>query len=219
MTKSLGEQLGIDIPFSYNPPIFKLTAEEHNPIFDHPYLVLNSGRKAHDGDTKFFGTHNWQTVVDGLKEHFPIIQIGSPTDVHPKLNGTIDHIGKTTVRQLLSLVSHKNCLGVLSQITFVYWLAVAQGKQTYTICNAREHPDFLRVSNNSRFYFAEKGTYDCPLNSCFKIRTYKHNDRDWRDKQLCLAPKKIGLEMLPACALAIDPNQIVADVLESLSAK
>ena len=216
MTKSFSEQLGIDIPFTYNPPIFRLTTEEQKPHFPQPYLVLNSGRKASDGDCKFWGTPNWQVVVDGLKDKFTIIQVGTSHDIHPKLDGTINHIGKTNVRQLLSLISHPDCLGVLSGITFVYWLAVAQGKRTYTICNAREHPDFLRVSELSRFYFAEKGTYDCPLNSCFKIRTFKHNDRDWRDKQLCLAPKKIGLEILPACALAIHPQRIIEAVLNDL---
>lgn len=219
MTQALSQCLDEPIPFTFNPPIFKLTDKETQPQFNHPYLIINSGRKKSDGDCKFWGTHNWQQVVNGLKDHVHLIQIGTKNDVHPKLDGTINYIGKTDHRQLLSLISHQHCLGVLSQITFAYWLAVAQDKRTWTICNAREHPDFLKISDNSRFYFAEKGTYDCELSSCFKIRTHKHNDGNWRDKSLCESPKRIGLEVLPACALAIDPQQIIQDVLNDLKHK
>ncbi len=219
-TQRLADRLGVKIPFMFEPPIFRITEDDwmrtHIPL--EPFLVVNSGRKAHDGDCKYWGRHNWQAVVDGLKDHIHIVQVGGANDVHPELEGVSSHIGETDVRQLLTLISSPYCMGVLSHITFVYWLAVAQGVPTYCIANAREAPEFLRVSSDSRIYFAERGTYECPLSSCFRIRTHAHRDRDWRDKDChrCLAPVKQGSEWLPACALAIKPSTIIADVLGDL---
>lgn len=219
-TNRLAQRLRVPIPFKMEAPLFRLTEDDwmRTPIPLEPYVVINSGRKGHDGDCKFWGTHNWQEVVDGLSPYIKIIQVGGGSEIHPPLNGAESYIGQTDVRQLLTLISSPYCVGVLSHITFVYWLAVAQGQVAYCLANAREAESFLRVEDSSRIYFAEKGTYDCPLSSCFRIRTHAHNDNDWRDKDShrCLAPVKIGLEVLPACALAISPAQVVADVLEDL---
>lgn len=215
LTSSLSSQLKVPILFSYRPPVFKLSDHETKATFNKKYIVINSGRKGNE-DCKFWGTQQWQKVVDGLKDHITVIQTGLICHKHPRLKGAVDYVGQTTNRKLLALISHPNCVGVLSHISFTYWLGVAQGKPTYTVCNAREHPSFLKVSDYSRFYFAKQGTYPCKLNNCFKKYTQENSDKHCQE-HLCKSTVMQGNECLPVCALAIKPELMIKDVLKDLS--
>jgi hypothetical protein len=215
--------LGVPIKFTPRYPIINVRDDEPKWEFTKPYIVICSGHKQFDGGCKFWGTANYQTVVDALHKEIDFIQVGEMTNdhmrhTHPKLNNVIDLRGQTMGRGLLRLVSSPLCFSTLSGVTLLHWLGTCQNKLTYTVANSREHKAFVTASPLNRIYFAEKGTYDCPLSACYRNRVKRLNDGDVRDNanSLCLKPVSYGGETVPACALAIKPEQIINDIRKDL---
>ena len=72
--------------------------------WDGPFWVINAGRKP-DNELKQY--HRYQEVVDLFNDYFKgrikLIQIGHKDHIHPKLNGVLDFVGKTNIRELIRL--------------------------------------------------------------------------------------------------------------------
>lgn len=83
------------------------------------YALVNAGRK-NDFQTKHWGGHHFQELVDMLPE-IQFIQVGHSNDYHPRLNGAIDFVGYTSIRDLMRLVYHSDFgVGPISALHHIY---------------------------------------------------------------------------------------------------
>ena len=88
------------------------------------YWIVLAGGKL-DAPVKWWPAENYQRVIDYFRGRIQFVQIGmtGPTHYQPKLNGVIDLIDQTNVRQLIHTM-HAAC-GVLCGITSAMHLAAA----------------------------------------------------------------------------------------------
>lgn len=82
--------LGVHIELKDFKGDLYLSEEERQPWPGLPdkFIYLNAGRKS-DFTAKLFSTHRFQKVVDDLHNRITFVQVGSPSDYHPRLNNTI----------------------------------------------------------------------------------------------------------------------------------
>lgn len=117
-------------------------AELQNPIVSGNYWVILSGGKA-DFTTKWWDPARHQAVVDALRGKVAFVQMGNRPSgggarhYHPPLNGVINLVGKTNLRQALLLIKHAR--GVVCPITFAMHAAAAMGKPCVVVAGGREH--------------------------------------------------------------------------------
>jgi len=120
----LEKKLGVPIRKTGIKPEIWFSDEEKNWYnqvhcefgWDGPYWIINAGRKP-DNELKQY--HNWTDVVKSLNKYFKgkvkIVQIGHPDHIHPPLEGALNLVGKTDLRQLLRLIySAHGSIGPLS---------------------------------------------------------------------------------------------------------
>ena len=79
-----------------------------------PYWIIVAGGR-HEMTIKWWDSDRYQAVVDQFKGRIQFVQAGGGSDFHPKLRGTIDLRGKTSVRELLKLMYHAQ--GVVCGVT------------------------------------------------------------------------------------------------------
>ena len=87
-----------------------------------PFWILVSGFKD-DFQSKALNPNHLQEVVDYFKGKITFVQVGEESHFFPILDGTINLIGKTDIRQLIRLVYHSS--GILCPITSLMHLAAA----------------------------------------------------------------------------------------------
>jgi len=100
------------------------SAEATAPLFglNTRYWVIAAGCKT-GVPVKGWGVKNFQEVVDALRGRILFVQVGSKSEWHPPLNGVVDAVGKTSLRELIQLIHHAE--GVLCPITSIMHLAAA----------------------------------------------------------------------------------------------
>src|SRR5262245_14987819 len=127
---NLNQQLGLHIRCTeFKGDLHLSKAEKHARSQVHrladreiPYWLIFAGGR-HEITIKWWDTDRYQQVVDHFKGRIQFVQAGNAIDHHPKLKGTTDLRGKTTVRQLLQLVYHSQ--GVLCGVSGPMHLAAA----------------------------------------------------------------------------------------------
>jgi len=105
--------------------------------WDGPYWILNAGRKQ-DNELKQY--HRWQEVVDLFNEKFKgrvkLVQIGHKDHVHPKLNGVLNLVGKTSTRELIRLGFWAH--GSLGPISFQFVMSAAFEQPAVVVAGGKE---------------------------------------------------------------------------------
>ena len=118
--ETLSQELGVYLQCTEFKPDLYLTEEEmaDNLGVDEPYWIVNAGSKS-DFTCKQSCTPHLQEAVDHLTQRrgLRFVQIGNSGDIHPNLSGVTNMIGKTTIRQLMSLVYHAK--GIICPVTSV----------------------------------------------------------------------------------------------------
>jgi hypothetical protein len=100
---TLSEAIGRPLRLRTHRPSLYVTSEElKHPQVAGRYCLINAGYKD-DYKTKWAGTELYQSVVDAHKKNIMFVQVGSDNDTHPRLNGAVDLVGKTSLRQLMRL--------------------------------------------------------------------------------------------------------------------
>ena len=139
-TRDLSEKLGLSIqPRQMRPEVF-LTEHERDPetrFIRQPYWVVVAGGKK-DFTAKLWAHTKYQEVVRQLRSDVYFVQAGSreANHLHMPLTGVTDLLGRTTLRQLMSLVYHSD--GVVCPVTCVMHLAAAFNKPCVVIAGGRE---------------------------------------------------------------------------------
>ncbi|MBQ7695570.1 MAG: hypothetical protein IJI85_10340 [Clostridia bacterium] len=140
----INELTGREVQVRTPAPEIYFTAEEKRyslvPL-DRPVCIVNAGYKS-DIPVKFFGTDNFQRVVDALGDRVLFVQVGASrrgTDFHPRLRGVLDLIGKTSLRELALLVYHADfVLTGISQLHHLAGIETYKPRTCITVAGGRE---------------------------------------------------------------------------------
>ena len=197
----LEEMLGVDIPQTTIYPEIYLSEQERNwqsPLSVHygitqKYWVINAGAK---NDTGLKQYPYYQDVIDMLisKMDIKVVQIGQKTHLHKPLNGSIDMLGKTNLRELFRLIYHAE--GVITCVSLPMHIAAAFRKPCVVIGGAREGTRWELYPNQQFIY----------VNGCLLCAT---GDGCWR-ANLNNCNNKI--EGVPRCMTLIKPEDIIRGV-------
>jgi hypothetical protein len=134
---------------------------------------------------KLWPAERFQVVADMLKEHFDLVQLGSPSD--PELHGALDLRGQTSVRQAAGVLAASHLF--LGLATGLVHLARAVECRSVVIYGGREDPSRSGYSAN------ENLTWSGPCAPC-----WLRNDCDYN--RVCMS------EILPQHVTAAVMRQV-----------
>lgn len=212
------KKLDIDLYMNANRPSLYMSEEEKKEL-NIPqmkgiknYWVVNSGWK-NDYTIKRWPAHYFQEVVNHFKDKITFVQIGldKKGHNHPKLEGVVDLINKTSIRQLINLCYHSNAgLGTITCILHMY----AAFRKPYVVTHgAREPVNFTFYQSNK--ILSNVGTLECcKLQACWRSRIVPLKDDDKKNKRCCVLPMTDDDERPVArCMWNIKPQQVI-DAIE-----
>lgn len=167
------------------------------------WMVVSGGKR--DYTNKWWDPARFQRVVDHFKGRLTFVQVGQEKHVHPPLEGVIDLVGKTDLRQMVRLMYHAD--GVLCGVTMLMHLAAAvetkpgrpKNRSCVVIAGGRE-PSQWEAYPHHQFLHTNGALPCCDAGGCWKSRVQPLGDGDEKDGNLCLRPVilKTGL-VLPQC--------------------
>ena len=182
------------------------------PIYGHygftgKYWVVFSGG-AKEPDVKWWPTEYYQAVVDAFKDTTVFVQAGAKNGHHPPLDGAINMVGKTTLRQLMRLMYWSE--GVISGNSMPMHMAAglpwrtSQPKPCIVIGGGREDVVWYQYQHQQSFHTI--GQIDCcASHGCWKARV---NSRGLDDTGCCVHPT----QGYAGCMAMIRPEEVVASI-------
>ena len=184
----LNRQLGLHIRCTEFKGDIHLSAAEkraRSPVHalagaDIPYWIIVAGGR-HEMTIKWWDAGRYQAVVDHFAGRIQFVQAGGGGDFHPKLRGTIDLRGKTSVRELLRLVHHSQ--GVVCGVTGPMHLAAAVETKVpsaghrpcVVVAGGRESPHWEAYPGH-QFIHTVGALLCCAKGGCWKTRTLPLGD-------------------------------------------
>jgi ADP-heptose:LPS heptosyltransferase len=211
----LEQNLRVRVPLLTNKPKLYLSEQEKSwlPQVDEalgrkqPYWVICAGRKT-DFTAKFWGTDNYQKVVDQLRGRVLFVQIGEQGHHHPPLKNVLNLVGKTDTRQLVRLCHHAE--GGVGGTTFLMHLMATFEKPYMCVLGGREPVQWNSYPHQTIFH--TMGMLPCcKKDSCWKSRTVRLNDGANEDASVCDSPV-LGDEPIPKCLAMIRPEEVVETI-------
>ena len=98
--------------------------------------IMSAGSSRIPIPNKEWGPEKFQSVVDALRHRFEFVQIGSERD--PRLEGTIDLRGKTSLRQAAATIANSTVF--VGIVGFLMHLARAVDRRSVIVYGGREAP-------------------------------------------------------------------------------
>lgn len=201
----------------------KITKYLHLYIKNNWYFVQVVA-KENVGKREMYDISNSQTesyISYGFVSH----NCGEKKHFHIPLEGVIDLIGKTDLRQLVRLIYHS--IGVMCPVTAMMHLAAAIETKKKPPINRpaiiwagnREPPQWEQYPHH--LYLHNGPALNCSDNGgCWKSRCMKVNDGDKKDNELCLFPVEVNSRLVkqyypqfnycePRCLNMITANRII----------
>jgi ADP-heptose:LPS heptosyltransferase len=130
------------------------------------FWLINSGTK-NDYPLKQWHHEKWQEVVNKLKDRITFVQVGANEHNHKDLDGVLNLVGKTDMRQLIRLAYHAE--GALTHVSMLLHLMSAWGKPCVAVAGGRESAQW--ESYNDTIYLDTVGQLPCCLHgACWKGR-------------------------------------------------
>lgn len=181
---------------------------------DIPYWLIVAGGR-HEVTIKWWDTERYQAVVDHFAGRIQFVQAGSGSDFHPKLRGTIDLRGKTSVRELLRLMHHAQ--GVVCGVTGPMHLAAAVERKNpkaghrpcVVVAGGRESPQWEAYPGH-QFIHTVGALPCCATGGCWKTRTVPLGDNVEGDDPEHHCVNVTG--DLPRCMDMISASEVVRRV-------
>jgi ADP-heptose:LPS heptosyltransferase len=217
--KFLEERLRIQIPVTrFAGDIHLVDGEKLRPdcIKSHAVLWLLIAGGKYDFTAKWYNPASLQRVVDHFRGTIQFVQCGEAHHWHPRLEGVIDMVGKTTIRQFIQLMYHAD--GVVCPVTFAMHLAAAvempPGKPKHRPCvvlgGGREPPHWEAYPFHQ--YISTVGMLPCcDHGGCWRSRCQLVGDGDEKDRvNVCERPVQIAPDLrIPQCMEMIRPEDII----------
>lgn len=199
----LESKLGLRIPTTEFRGDIHLSDDERGWInqveqefgFKGPFWIVVAGGKF-DFTAKWWDPDRYQEVVDRLRGRIQFVQVGSDEHFHPRLDGVLDLVGRTDLRQLVRLIHHS--AGVLCGVTFAMHAAAAvpvphgrPPRACVVVAGGRE-PVQWEAYPGHRFLSTQGSLPCCAEGGCWKSRATLVGDGDRKDREdLCEAPVEI----------------------------
>ena len=195
----LEKVLEIEIPQTSLTPELYLSQTEKSwltPVatktgYMEKYWVINAGSK---NDFTLKQYPYYQEVVDLLKKDVQFVQIGQKSHNHKALEGTLDMVGKTNLRELIRTIYFSE--GVISCVSLPMHIAAAFRKPAVIVAGAREGTRWELYPNQQFLY----------VNGCLPCATY---DGCWKSKT---KDCKNQVDTVPKCMMLIKPQHVVDSV-------
>ncbi len=217
--KFLEDLLGKPVPLAVNRPHLYLAPEEQGWISQvaeltgghSRYWLVNAGYKD-DYPAKWWGTTNFQRVIDMLRGRVLFVQIGEASHAHPPLAGVLDVRGKTDTRQLMRMVYH--AAGGLGPSTFLQHLCAGFEKPYICLAGGREPLAWQHYPRQATL--STVGVTPCSASragrSCWKDRASASPDKP--GASLCELPViSGGGELITACLESLRPERVAEEIL------
>ncbi len=209
--------LGVRVPLLTNRPMLYLSRREKSWINQveevtgdkEPFWVINAGRK-NDFTAKYWGSENYQRLVDLLAGKVRFVQVGAREHHHPRLRGVVDLVARTDSRQLVRLCYHAQ--GAVGGTTLLQHLAAAFDRPYFCLMGGREPVAWNSYPRQQLFHTIGMLSC-CRTGGCWKSRVAPLGDGDKKDESLCLSPQGDG-EKVPQCLAMITPEEVAASMLK-----
>lgn len=218
----LGASLGIRVPLLTNRPHLYFDTPDPVPnVHDGGYWLVCSGGK-NDFTNKLWGQHNYQEVIDLLKDKIKFIQVGATPEEHPPLRGVLNAVGGTTLRDLFEWT--RRASGILCGVSLLMHIAAALEKPAVVIAGGREPVQWNAYP--LQHYVHTVGILPCRSVqgqkgvACWRSRVVSLGDNNELDKNTCEYPVVVnpappGYGVLPKCMTLIHPR-MVADLVATV---
>lgn len=213
--------LKVPVPLIVNRPQLYLSPEEKSWLgqveqefgYKGKFWLIGAGRKP-DFTCKFWGTSNYQRLVDLLRGKVVFVQVGAAEHHHPPLRGVHSLVGKTDLRQLVRLMYHAE--GAVGGTTLLMHLAAALEKPYVCIMGGREPVPWNSYPRQQLLHTV--GCLPCCREGgCWRSRTVKLGDGSEQDGSLCECPTPDGDEMVPKCLAMIRPEEVAGKIFLTAS--
>lgn len=208
------EVLGVPVPLLTNRPVLHLTLQEREPLAPtHPmaggrHWLVNAGTKS-DFTCKRWGRERYQAVVNALRGRVPFAQVGATRDDHRRLDGVVDLVGRTSLRELVRMCHH--AAGIVTPPSLLMHVAAALDKPCVVVAGGREPVQWNAYPK--MHYMHTIGAFSCcKAGACWRSRVERLNDGQGHDNSLCEQPIT-GEETIPRCMAAIRPEEVVEKIL------
>ena len=133
--RDASEKLGFHVtPTDLRPDLYLTPDEKASRPIDTRYWVMVSGGK-NDFPAKIWPAESCQRVVD-LMPDIRFVQVGGRDHRHTRLNGVLDMVGKTSLRELMSILY--NADGIVCPVTCMMHFAAAFNKPCVVVAGGRE---------------------------------------------------------------------------------
>jgi ADP-heptose:LPS heptosyltransferase len=219
--RQIARLLGVAIPVTRPLPEIYLAETEKNADpakslgLHKPYWVIVGGGK-YDTTTKWWNPVYYQEVVDKLDGKIDFVQCGSSADWHPALRGAVNMVGKTDIREFITLIHHAD--GVLCPVTFAMHLAAAiptrdgLPRPCGGLVGGRETPSLIQYPNHTILHVL--GRLDCCQDKgCWRYVCQETNVRQVSTSR-CEKPVQVSPTLkLPLCMEMITASQVTSAIL------
>lgn len=215
--QDLGDKLGVkieptefkgDIHLSQDEKRWMSQVQEITRI-PVPFWIIGAGGKF-DFTAKWWPVDRYQQVVDHFAGRILFVQVGEKHHHHPPLQGVLNLMGKTNLRQLIRLMHHAQ--GVLCPVTLHMHLAAAvpvrkgmpKNRPCVVVAGGREPAQWEAYPHHQ--YLHRNGMLPCcDQGGCWKSRVVPLGDNDPKD-----APNKLCTQVVhlrdPAKSFQRKPN-------------
>lgn len=178
------------------------------------FWILNAGGK-YDFTAKWWNPASFQRIVHRFRNEITFVQIGQSDHWHPELEGVVNLIGKTDLRQLIRLIYHS--VGILTGVSLPMHLAAAVeskhgllNRPCVVLAGGRE-PVQWEAYPHHRFLAVNGAMKCCDNGGCWKSRCQLVGDGDKKDTEdTCLNPVQITKDLrIPKCLDMIKSDDVI----------
>jgi ADP-heptose:LPS heptosyltransferase len=180
-----------------------------------PFWIIVAGGKF-DFTAKWWDPAGFQVVVDHFRGRLQFVQCGEASHWHPLLNGVINLVGKTDIRQFIRLMYHAQ--GVVCPVTFAMHLAAAvepapmrpRKRPCVVIAGGREPPHWEAYPSHQ--FISTVGMLSCCAEGgCWKSRCQLVGDGDPKDQaNFCVDGVQVSETVrIPRCMHMISPSDVI----------
>jgi Glycosyltransferase family 9 (heptosyltransferase) len=223
--RHLEQELGLSIPVTKFRGDIHLSDEEKSWMsqveeeaigwHDDFWIIVAGGK--YDYTAKWWEPSRFQRVVDHFRGRIQFVQCGEEGHWHPRLNGVIDLVGKTDLRQFIRLMYH--AAGVVSPVTFAMHLAAAvevkagraKNRACVVVAGGREPSQWEKYGHH-RFLETNGALPCCDMGGCWKSRCQTLGDGDEKESpdQLCILPVQVAPDLrIPKCMDLIGADDVI----------
>ena len=183
------------------------------------FWIIASGGKS-DFTAKWWDPSRYQKIVDHFQGNLQFVQVGAVADnhTHPPLNGVINLVGHTDMRQMMRLMYHAD--GVVCPVTMLMHLAAAvetkpgrpRNRPCVVVAGGRE-PAHWEAYPHHQYLHTHSALPCCDDGGCWKSRVAALGDGTEYDQSLCERPIRASSGIvLPMCLDLITAERAITAV-------